>query len=663
MSRNQVRGPSSALSSFLRERGIRAPQRSVWERRGTAAAAGAGAGAGTTSPPAVDPDEQEEDEAVAAPPPASHDDDDDDDDDSEDVVPTARRRTARNTRRRNVQLVGDDEGDREEEEEGKAEVEQESVLMQTDANERDEMEVEVDAATTTTRIGRRKVVPAKAKGKGKAPAKGKKRKSKGSDYSDGDDDLEDDAFAAPVGGGRSAHTKRRKVAAKEGKGIVNSVQICNRCRRRYVVGDDQRVLCPACVMLQVVGGAAPKKPRKRQGAAVADGEDAAARGGVRSLRDMCIKLLADHIDSIEEFGDISEATKLHLAKIIGRQRQLTSSNVNLFIGSHEERVHLFECTYLDDAGLAHVARNCPAARLLHLGNCGRIRDETLKLIGDECPNLESLTLDGPFLPSDAGFADMFKGLGDKLKHLTLRHAAKLNHGAVRTLVDTCPNLVELRLDGCLKLDDEGVRLLAGLKDLQVVEIGFMGQTISEESLIYLIENIGGGLRALLLNGHENLNDKVLTTISTHCTRLQEISLAQCTTITSEGMLSFIRSLRCVNGLSSLNLSRNVHLADDVVVALVNQHGNQLTNLDLNGLDDLTEYALRALSAGVPNMRNLDVSWVRNVDDFMLDELVQKSRHLVKVKVYGCNKLSDVILNRRNVNDDDVELRFVGNEYI
>ncbi|TPX55790.1 hypothetical protein PhCBS80983_g05023 [Powellomyces hirtus] len=645
MSRNQVRGPSSALSSFLRERGIRAPPRNVWQRRNTTAEESAENGAATANTEEGDNVNGQEVEETNSTPASSRD------------APPApgRRRAARGTsappRENQVGL--------------EATVMEVEVEIANGSGDEDleelaeEEEEETESAQTTRRRAKAQTAKARPKAKAKAAA-GKKRKN----GKESDDDFNANDDDKDIGAARSNHSKRRKTGPLDG--ASGSIRFCNRCQRRYIVSDDKRTLCPACVSLQAAPGTsgAPKKTTKRKkGTLIPEGSEESS-GAVKSLRDMCIKLIADYIDSVEEFGDISESTKLQLAKIIGRHRQLNPQNVRLFVGPNEDRVNLFECTYLDDAALSKVAQMCPNVRQLHLGNCGRIKEDTLKIIGENCELLQSLTLDGPFLPSNQGFITMFNGLGDKLQELTLRHAAKLSKTGVDVLVANSPGLTTLRLDQCLKLDDDSIRVLADLKHLQVLEIGFMGEKIAEDSFIHLVQNVGAQLRSLSLNGHVHLSDKVLTeAIAPTCLNLNDLSLEECEGITSDGMLEFIRAFTPTSGLTSLSLSRNVHMKDDLLVAIVNAHGPTLLRLNINGLDELTEYSLRAIAAGCPMLRELDVSWIRNVDDFMLEELISKSRPLAKVKVYGCNKLSDVVINRHNINDEGKEIRFVGNEYI
>ena len=55
-------------------------------------------------------------------------------------------------------------------------------------------------------------------------------------------------------------------------------------------------------------------------------------------------MVADSIEDVDQFGDVSLATKITISKIISKSRKLCNQTVQLFLGSTEEQVHLFDCT-------------------------------------------------------------------------------------------------------------------------------------------------------------------------------------------------------------------------------------------------------------------------------------------------------------------------------
>ncbi|KAI9093761.1 hypothetical protein DFS34DRAFT_256907 [Phlyctochytrium arcticum] len=591
MVRNQIRGPSSALSSFLRERGIRAPV-NTWRRN-----------TDTTTP-------TENGETTVL--------------DNSGSTTTAAE-------------VGPD-----------AEVEspvggssENTPQAQSEVAETDAVQAEVAE------------VVAPIKGKGKRKAATKKKASKKSKDSDSDSD-----FGQPLPGhNRSAHSKKRKLDGNHDKEGV--VCFCDRCQRRFIVAEAGQTLCLACFSIQSKTSSTTRTPKKRKVTLNLDGEPII---GISSLRNLCIKLIANYIDEVEGFGEISEATKHSIGKIISRHRMLNGENLRLFLGPSERSVRLSECTYLNEEHLRTIIRECPNLEVLSLGNCGRITDNVLADIGG-LGSLQSLNLLGPFLPSDQAFADMFTRLGDNLKSLSLQYAAKVSAKSMSALAQHCPNITALRLDQCLKLGDESVQSLCELRQLRSLELNRLGENVSSDCLIRLLQSVGEKLDNLTLNGHPFVDDALLNDVlAPMCPDLEHISLEDCPAITSDGLIKFFSSYKPTKPLKTLNLFRNTSLNDDAIVSILNLHGSGLESLNLNGLDELKVYSLEQIAKLAPSLKVLDVSWIRNMNDTILEEILVKCCNLERVKVYGCNRLSECVANRQWVNRAGVGIRVVGNEF-
>ncbi|KAJ3042893.1 hypothetical protein HDV00_006455 [Rhizophlyctis rosea] len=641
MVRNEVRGPSSALSSFLRERGIRAPRDIFHRRRGAGAAAGDDNQDG----------DQNGDNADTNGDTAANGASPDVDDADADTATAGPSRTGRRRRSAAPSRASSSTSDLQQAGSSTASPAATPAASGMDLDEAEPV-LEEETATTSKKKPTRKA-PTKPTSKKRKPTKKK------GDY-ESDPPTSDSDFAdAPIG--RSNHSKRRKRTS-DLIDAYNTIRFCERCQRRYTVGEDMSTFCPACLSIQSkasAGGLAKTKRKKGKIVATLDGTGAT---GVVSLKDMCVKLIAAYIDDVEAFGDISEQTKRQISCIISRDRQLGVGNVGLFLGPEEERVELFDCTYLDEGALNQIPYSCPNLRVLHLGQCGRITDEVLKSIGHHCPHLTSLTLKGPFLPTDLGFQTLFTSLGKKLTSLHLSHAAKLSHSAIEALVTSCPDLRVLRLDSCHRVGDEGVRALAKLKCLEELQLDSLGEGVKEESLMFLVESVGSGLGSLSFNGYPEMSDKVLLeSIAPTCTSLRKLFLKDCPSLTTDGIIHFLAILRTPAGLTHFSLGRNVHLADSAIIALLNDHAHTLEHLSLNGLDELTEVSLGALK-GCMKLRELDVSWIRDLDDFMLGDVLKGCKCLEEVRIYGCSKLNEEVLGRVWRNEGGREIRVVGNEF-
>lgn len=243
MSRNRVRGPSSALSSFLRERGIVAP-RNVFAR--------------------VDPAAEPDAEAPGG---------------EEPVVETAP-------------------------------VDQENTQV--------ELVEEPSSSVPAAVVAKKKAV---------------KRKP--------DSDLDNDTGKP----GRSKHTKlnpKDKIKPQD----LSMVRLCGSCQRRYQSNSSEDTVCAACRIIGNApskGGQAAKRAAKKREMAAFEltGESNVC---VLPLRDVCIKLIAQYINQVEELGDMPVDTLIKLSKIICKQRKLDNTTVQLFIGPQHDKVHLYDCT-------------------------------------------------------------------------------------------------------------------------------------------------------------------------------------------------------------------------------------------------------------------------------------------------------------------------------
>lgn len=89
--------------------------------------------------------------------------------------------------------------------------------------------------------------------------------------------------------------------------------------------------------------------------------------------------------------------------------------------------------------------------VLDLSMCGRMTDSVLELLGDQCPNLISVHLHGPFLVSAESFVVFFKAVAKSLISLSLEQAAKLDDDSIAGLVTYCNKLESLEIDSRLFL--------------------------------------------------------------------------------------------------------------------------------------------------------------------------------------------------------------------
>jgi DNA repair protein RAD7 len=168
--------------------------------------------------------------------------------------------------------------------------------------------------------------------------------------------------------------------------ISTLINFCKTCNRRFLTQNTQQ--CIACTSILP-----NKKSLQKQ-------QDQVLRitgildSKIMSLRDMCLKVLSDNVDLIDSLGFIEPESKTRFARVISKNRRLDANTLELFLGEKEDELRLFDCTLLDQSGLAMIPLQCPSLRILDLGLCGRLNDYVLGLIGDKLLNLEVLCFKG-----------------------------------------------------------------------------------------------------------------------------------------------------------------------------------------------------------------------------------------------------------------------------
>lgn len=262
---------------------------------------------------------------------------------------------------------------------------------------------------------------------------------------------------------------------------------------------------------------------------------------------------------------------------------------------------------------------------LRLGFCGVINDDVIQYYGQNLIHLRSISLRGCFLVTKSSWINFFELVGQRLEALEISDTARFDVTVVQALVDFCPKIRCLRLIGITHLDDQCVRLLSGLSHLTELSLAFADGSINDDSIIDLLNNVGAGLLTLDVSGLKNLTDKFLTHgVKPRCVRLKHFLLNDCDLITDDGFVALFDNWTLNNGISTLEVSRCPGIRDNGVMAILQHSGTRLMRLNLNSLDELGPDTMSALSGqnALPHVEYLDISWIRIVDDVVINRIQQ-----------------------------------------
>ncbi|KAK7237655.1 hypothetical protein SO694_00098074 [Aureococcus anophagefferens] len=124
---------------------------------------------------------------------------------------------------------------------------------------------------------------------------------------------------------------------------------------------------------------------------------------------------------------------------------------------------LWACDHITDDGLAVLASGCRDLEHVDVSGCprlGEFGDRALLALGRFCGRLERLDMFGCAHVQDAGIIAVARGCGG-LEKLRLTGCRELTGGALAALARQCPNLVDLSIAGCERIKDEDLCKLVG----------------------------------------------------------------------------------------------------------------------------------------------------------------------------------------------------------
>ncbi|KAG9008592.1 hypothetical protein FRB93_006511 [Tulasnella sp. JGI-2019a] len=491
----------------------------------------------------------------------------------------------------------------------------------------------------------------KAKAKAKAKAAASKKRRRDDEDVSGDEDEDEDVFNAPSKGTGS-------VKAPD----IGSFEVCAKCESRFTVTKYTMPCIPPpgflCHKCAKDSGQDPFKkakapaPRKRKLPAdkrkVVNFEEIEQ---VKSLTNMCIGIVGDHIDDIEALGNIGQMNMDRIAKIICKNRKLTPENAQLFYDVKRRDLTLYDATALQPAALQTLASLNPNLSHLRLDLCGRMNNSVITHWAEHLRHLTRIELLGPFLVRVEAWCAFFETVGERLEGFLITQSPRFDMSCLEALMQhSSANLSELRLAEVGLLNDEWLPRLASLKKLTYLDVSNPSESLTDGPVVELLEAIGSGLRHLDLSGHTLLSDQVLRGgVGPHCSTLDTLIMSNMDLLTDAGVARFFSaSFDGHPPLTEINLSRNHNLASEALQALIAHSGSEIEDLKINGWKDISNDTLLEMAKALPKIRRLDVGWCREVDDFVVKAMLDACASLTTVSCHGCNRVTENCPRKRGV---------------
>jgi DNA repair protein RAD7 len=271
--------------------------------------------------------------------------------------------------------------------------------------------------------------------------------------------------------------------------------------------------------------------------------------------------------------------------------------------------------------------------------------------------IKHLQLGASNLIGDDTWRSLFKTLGPQLQSLKLSELNdSFNDETVEEMAQHCPQLRRLKLRTCLKLQEPSLTSILNMTTLEHLTLA-VGQDTSSETLVALIQNLGPSLKTLCLETYAEADDDVLLGIHTNCSKLSKLRLTG-STVCSDGGFANLFSNWQNPPMPYIDLSDNrdldignsegpaeapIGLGSEGFKALMKHSGSRLERLNIHSCRHISHEALSEVFDGrfqYPLLKDIDLSFVTVVDDFIMAGIFKSCPNLAKLAVFACFKARD-----------------------
>ncbi|KAL5528954.1 hypothetical protein ACEPAG_4928 [Sanghuangporus baumii] len=360
---------------------------------------------------------------------------------------------------------------------------------------------------------------------------------------------------------------------------------------------------------------------------------------IPSLASLCIKVVSQHIEDVEALGDISSSSKREIGRALARNRSLTIDKAPLLYDVRNTELTIYDGTKLGPNAFCALASLNPSLESLRIDFCGMINDSAIRFWGEHFSTLKRIELLGPFLVKSEAWQAFFTGL-PQLSGFLITQSPRFDIDCMASLAQHCPDLEELRLSQIGQMSDEFLGYVAGFKKLISLDLSEPSTSLGTEAVVTLLNAIGSNLIHLNLSKNDLLTDEVLSEgLQPNAHVLTSLVLEELPEITDAVMGTFFTSTTNIP-MHRISLRRNHDLADDTLVALLKHSGGTLTELDINSLRTTSNEALLSIGEQARALQKIDIGFCRQVDDFVIKALLDGCEAMKDISVFGCNKLSE-----------------------
>lgn len=382
---------------------------------------------------------------------------------------------------------------------------------------------------------------------------------------------------------------------------------------------------------------------------------------IPTLQDLCIKRISGNIYDLQKgneknedtffsqirdvLGGISTDNLNNLGKALSKNRALNDSTLQLFLKTDLNDLTFYDCSKLSFEGYKSLAIFCPHLTKVSLQMCGQLNNEALLYMSEKLTNLSAVHLDGPFLINSDTWDKFFRNMKGRLTEFHISNTHRFTDRSLSSLLINCgSDLLSLkfsRLDSVFNyallpqyINNDQLHTLA-------IEYPFNEGDVTDEVIINILGQIGSNIKALILNGCSDLTDSMvingMTSFLADNRSLTVLELEELNSISTDSLMYFFNAVPLPN-LKHCSLKRCSQIGDMAVIELLlNDAKESLEYLNLNSIKALTKESILMMSC--PKLTHLDVSFVRCVDDGVVEKVGSQNPSLKLMEVFGDNLIT------------------------
>lgn len=293
---------------------------------------------------------------------------------------------------------------------------------------------------------------------------------------------------------------------------------------------------------------------------------------------------------------------------------------------------------------------------LNLRGCVQLRDQWLSLgtrmTNQECRNLENFSIEGCKIERSS--IHFFLLRNPRLLHISMPSMQNVNNATMKIIACHCPQLELLNIDWCSQIDSKGLKRVIqscpNLRDLRASEVrglddnDFMLELFQRNTLERLIlqhcDSLTDNALQILMHGIEPERDLLTDRPVVPPRRLRHLDISKCRHLTDKGVQAMAYNVPYLEGF---RLCQNTPLTDDALEDLL-QTTDRLTHLEVEELENLTNETLITLSKSkaAKTLEHLSISYCEQMGDIGVLPLLKACPNIQSLYLDN-TRISDLVL--------------------